>query len=305
MQPAGNQRILLINAEKLTRAACLIFVFSPWAGNLMVRERRVFKNCPHCGANVRDINFNYHLARVHSVVTESLREEQEILDEVAFIEDYIERKSLDKPLKDLEDLEKMIGEAEEEWRRPRIPSAGTMGRFMRRHHEEASRFLQEAYRKQRELRIDLPQPMLERNEFVEKAERTGRFRETVLEVEEKKRDLGGSNPDRWGFEVQFAILNVWKPGFEEHLTDLFFSKERCGNCKRPDKEELRCEEGYSNCLFDDEFQQFEFEYVRGIVDQLKDNVEPVGLEIPKHIRDAEVRMRELGRRMREGSKQEG
>ena len=76
----------------------------------MVRERRVFKKCPHCGASVRDMNFDYHLAKVHSIVTESLRQEQEFLDEVAFIEDYVERKSLEKPPESL-DLEKILEEA--------------------------------------------------------------------------------------------------------------------------------------------------------------------------------------------------
>jgi hypothetical protein len=178
----------------------------------MVRERRIFRNCPYCGASVRDINFNHHLAKVHPIVTKTLHEEREIQDELAFIKDYVKRRSLDKPPKKLEDLKKMIGEAEEEWRRPPIPSVGTMGRFMRRHHEEAYAFVQEAYKKQRELRIDLLQPF-KPNKFVETAERTGRFKETILEVEEKKRDSGGSDPNSWAFEIQFAILNVWKPGF--------------------------------------------------------------------------------------------
>jgi hypothetical protein len=139
--------------------------------------------------------------------------------------------------------------------------------------------------------------MLERNEFLANAEKTGRFKETVLEVEEKKREAGGRDPDRWAFETQYDILNAWKPGFELHLTDQFFSKERCGNCGREDKEEVECEGGRSNCIFDNEFERFQFQYVKKIVDQLKRDVESKELEIPEHLRSMEAKMRELGRRI--------
>jgi hypothetical protein len=270
----------------------------------MVRERRLFKKCPHCGASVRDINFDYHLARVHLIVTESLREEQEFADGVAFIEDYVERKSLARPPESL-DFEKILEEAEGEWRRSRIPSAGTLMRFMLRHYERVYGALQIAYRKHEEPHIDLPQHMLEPNEFLAKAEKTGRFKETILEVEEKKGEVGGRDPDGWAFETQYDILNAWKPGFELHLADLFFSEERCGSCGRQDKREVECEEGRSNCIFDEEFKRFQFQYVRKIVDQLKKDVEPKELEIPEHLRSMEVKMRELGRRMRESPRQEG
>jgi len=269
----------------------------------MVRERRVFKKCPHCGASVRDMNFDYHLAKVHSIVTESLRQEQEFLDEVAFIEDYVERKSLEKPPESL-DLEKILEEAEGEWRRSQIPSAGTLMRFILRHCE-FYRALQIAYEKHGEPHVDLPQPMLERNESLAKAEKTGRFKETVLEVEEKKGEVGGRDPEGWAFETQYDILNAWKPGFELHLADLFFSEERCGSCGRQDKREVECEEGRSNCIFDEEFKRFQFQYVRKIVEQLKRDVEPKELEIPEHLRSMEAEMRELGRRMRESPRQEG
>ena len=110
----------------------------------MVRERRLFKTCPHCGASVRDINFDHHLAKVHSIITESLREEQEFTDEVAFIEDYIERKSLEKPPKNLGDLQNMLEEAEEEWRRPPFPSAGTLMRYILKHYSLVFEALQES-----------------------------------------------------------------------------------------------------------------------------------------------------------------
>jgi len=268
----------------------------------MVRERRVFKNCPHCGASVRDINFDYHLAKVHSIITESLREEQEFADEVAFIEDYVERKSLKKPPESLEDI---LEEAEGEWRRSQIPSAGTLMRFILRHYEGIYGAFQTAFEKHAEPHVDLPQPMLQRNEFLAKAEKTGRFKETVLEVEEKKGEIGGGDPDGWAFETEYDILNAWKPGFELHLADLFYSEERCGSCGRQDKREVECEEGRSNCIFDDEFKRFQSQYLKKIVDQLKKDLEPKELEIPEHIRDMEVKMRELGRRMRKGSRQEG
>lgn len=172
---------------------------------------------------------------------------------------------------------------------------------MRKHYKEFYRILEHAREKIDEMKIDLP-PLVERNEFVEKAERTGGFKETVLEVEEKKLDLGGGNPDRWAFEIQFSILNIWKPGFEQYLTDLFFTKGRCANCRRRDKREVQCEEGYSECMFDDEFNQFKFDCVRRIVSQLKNGIESKELEIPKHLRDIEVRMRELSRGMRESHK---
>jgi len=259
----------------------------------MVRERKIFKNCPYCRASVRDINFDYHLAKVHSVVTKTQREERGILGKVAFLKDYVKRRN----------LEKMTKKADEKWYRPSIPSPGAMGRFMRRHHEEIYRFMREAYKKMGGMQVDLLQPV-KPNKFVEKAERTGRFKETIVEVEEKKRDLGGSDPDRWAFENQFRIMNVWKLGFELYLTDLFFSKERWGNCRRPDKEEVQCEEGYSNCIFDEEFNQFEFDCVRKIVDQLRNGIEPEELEIPEHLRCIEAKMRELSGRTTKGWKQE-
>jgi len=51
--------------------------------------------------------------------------------------------------------------------------------------------------------------------------------------------------------------------------------------------------------FSTKFEQFQFQYVRKIVDQLKNGVEPKELEIPEHTRQIEAKMRELGRRMRQ------
>lgn len=76
------------------------------------------------------MDFDHHLANVHSIVTESLREE-EFMDKVAFIEDYLERESLVKPPKNLQDLEKTLEETEEEWHRSKVPSPGTLLQFIR------------------------------------------------------------------------------------------------------------------------------------------------------------------------------
>ena len=145
----------------------------------MVRERRIFKNCPYCGASVRDMNFDHHLAKVHSIVTESLHKE-ESTDEAAFIKDYVERKCLVKPPKNLQDLEKTFEEAEEEWHRPKVPSAGTLLRFILRRYEGVYGALQTVHGKYYQPHIDLPQPALAPNMFAEKAKRTSNHKPARL-----------------------------------------------------------------------------------------------------------------------------
>jgi hypothetical protein len=129
--------------------------------------------------------------------------------------------------------------------------------------------------------------------FADRAMETGRFREIILAVDRLKDEAGGNEIGFWVLETQLSILCSWKPGFEDYLAELFFTEERCRNCKRKDKKETRCKEGLSSCVFDGEFEQFEEESVRKIVENLKNGVEPKKLEVPKHLQERWIKLRNL------------
>lgn len=176
----------------------------------------------------------------------------------------------------------------------KVPSAGTMARFFAANFSQLASWMEEAKKNGEldELKESLSafsQPEV----FAERAVETGKFGEIILALERLKDEVGGEEIGVWTLETQLNILCSFKPGFEEYLAELFFTEERCKNCKREDKKETRCREGLSDCIFDKEFEQFEDESVQKIVEQLKTGVEPKLLEVPKHLQEQWIKFRKL------------
>jgi SepF-like predicted cell division protein (DUF552 family) len=176
----------------------------------------------------------------------------------------------------------------------KVPSAGTLARFFAANFSQLTSLLEEAKKngKLDELKEDFS-AFSQHDVFAEMAMETGKFRETILALERLKDEVGGAEIGFWTLETQLSILCSFKPGFEEYLAELFFTKERCKNCKREGKAETRCREGLSDYIFDKEFEQFEDESVQKIVEQLKNGVEPKLLEVPKHLQEQWIKFRKL------------
>jgi SepF-like predicted cell division protein (DUF552 family) len=176
----------------------------------------------------------------------------------------------------------------------KVPSAGTLARFFAANFSQLTSWMEEAKKNGEldELKEGLSafsQPEV----FAERAVETGKFKEIILALERLKDEVRGEEIGVWTLETQLSILCSFKPGFEEYLAELFFTEERCENCKREDKEETRCREGLSDCIFDKEFEQFEDESVQKIVEQLKTGAEPKLLEVPKHLQEQWIKFRKL------------
>jgi hypothetical protein len=174
------------------------------------------------------------------------------------------------------------------------PSAGTLARFFVANLDQMSAWLEETRRRgEFEECKEATSFQIEPDVFVDRAAETGRFKEIILAVEKLKDEIGGEEVKLWALETQLSILSACKPAFEEYLAELFFTEEKCKNCKKEAKEETRCREGLSDCIFDKEFEQFEDESVQKIVEQLKNGVEPKLLEIPKHLQEQWIKFRKL------------
>jgi SepF-like predicted cell division protein (DUF552 family) len=178
------------------------------------------------------------------------------------------------------------------WAKDGIASIGTMARFFARNFNQLSRLLSELGATDEELKATVS-TYLNTDEFAERAMETGKFREIILAVEKLKDEVGGEEIELWAIETQLNILCSWKPGFEEYLSELFFTEEKCRNCKRKHKDENRCREGMSSCVFDAEFEQFEDESLRKIIEQLKKGVEPKEPDVPKTLQEQWIRIRNL------------
>lgn len=178
------------------------------------------------------------------------------------------------------------------WAKDGIASIGTMARFFARNFTQLSMFLSEHGKADEELEATVS-TFLSPDEFAERATETGRFKEIILAVEKLKEEVGGEAIEMWAIETQLNILCSWKPGFEEHLSELFFTAEKCRNCKRKHKDETKCREGMSDCVFDAEFEQFENESLRKIVENLRKGVDPKELEVPKTLQEQWIKLRNL------------
>jgi len=168
------------------------------------------------------------------------------------------------------------------------PSAGFLSRFTRHHHEEIFEMLSVESEKVRK-------PPQESN-FVRKAKETGMYGETILEVEDAKGRTVVEDPDDWAHVEKLNILNLWKPGFELNVSQIFFSS-KCPECGLDGRKERGCREGLHNCAFEEEYDQFEREYVREVVKRLKEGAEPEEipqLHVPEPLKEIAQRVRSAG-----------
>jgi hypothetical protein len=108
----------------------------------------------------------------------------------------------------------------------------------------------------------------------------------LLEIERlpvpETRSRRGVDRETAVLERQFSLICRRKPGFEEYLTDVFFTKERCAKCTLTQLKEQGCMEGGTVCAYDEMYSRFQLEYVKKIVQEIKGgNSRPKGLEIPE------------------------
>lgn len=151
-----------------------------------------------------------------------------------------------------------------------IPNAGTLARFSSKHGEEIRSMFEEAEKsgeleKMKEKLTLLEEPNL----FAEQACKTGRFKEIILALERLKDEVGGQETERWVRDAQLEVICQWNPDFEEELAGAFYGLA-CKTCTRTDKAESQCQEGYSNCMYDDAFLAFENDSVQKVATRLKD-----------------------------------
>ena len=165
------------------------------------------------------------------------------------------------------------------------PSASSLSRFTRHHHEEIFEMFKEESEKVR-------RPPQE-SSFIRKAKETGMYRETILDVEEAKVRTVVEDPDDWAHIEELNILDLWRPGFELNVNQIFFSA-RCQECGLDGKKKSGCREGLHNCAFEAEYDEFEREYVREVVKRLKEGADPEGipqLRVPESLKEMAQRLR--------------
>ena len=165
------------------------------------------------------------------------------------------------------------------------PSAESLSRFIRYHHEEIFEMLKDESKKAR-------RPPQE-SSFVRKAKETGMYGENILDVEEAKERTVVEDPDDWAHLEELNILDLWRPGFELNVNQIFFSA-RCPECGLDGRKKIGCLEGLHNCAFEEEYYQFEREYVREVVKRLKEGADPEEipqLRVPESLKDIAQRLR--------------
>ncbi|MFQ6127802.1 MAG: hypothetical protein ACE5QW_02720 [Thermoplasmata archaeon] len=176
--------------------------------------------------------------------------------------------------------------------RPRIPSPGTLWRFKNTHQEWLNEALPKIAEELRDEGFTFPEvdaAMEEFGYYYRKAEREGHLSVIVEVIEERDRRMAKGEDEKmvteWAYDLCYHLLLDWQVGFEDYLYGQFFAPERCKNCTREDKEDLLCEDGLSDCLFDDEFELFQREYVNRVIDKLCRGVqEPEEILVPAEIR---------------------
>jgi len=167
----------------------------------------------------------------------------------------------------------------------KTPAAGTLGRFRRKHLNEMITQelnldevkLQQFKEKLNSLSKETREEIIAEKKMIDEIEAKGRFKEILLELEGKKENM--TEEERLETEgIQIAILNTWKPGYEEYINQLFFD-ERCKECKY---KENGCDEGLADCIYEDEFQEFMSGYLKKTINDLKAGKEP---EVPKELQE--------------------
>jgi len=149
-----------------------------------------------------------------------------------------------------------------------VPSAGTLARFYSKHHDEAKRLLDGVEDDELEEMREKVKGLVQENPLVVRAHETGRFSEVILSLERLKDEVGGEATLRWVRDQQLEVLCQWKPLFEDDLASDFYGRV-CKTCRRIDKEESQCREGYSNCMYDEAFLEFERDAIERFVNSLR------------------------------------
>ncbi|MFH1256685.1 MAG: SEC-C domain-containing protein [Candidatus Diapherotrites archaeon] len=170
-----------------------------------------------------------------------------------------------------------------------VPSAAKMIREKRFHYKEIfstfEKFLET--KEFEDTASQLDKIKIDKDPFVEKAEKTGEWKNVLMEVEALK----AKNGEEWALDNQYNILAKQFPGFEYHLNEIFFRK--CAVCERKDKEELACEYGHAECLYNDEYEEFTKKFVESIVGKLKNGEHPEELNIPQRLAGMELKFQEI------------
>jgi len=166
------------------------------------------------------------------------------------------------------------------------PTAGTLTRFIRFHGDELAREISEAPIEVKEVLRRL-KPKLESKRLRE-IKKSNNYVEILLKIDKEKNSVS-EDPDEWAVNESLNVLNRWKTGFELYLSQLFF-QNRCNECKHPRKHELNCEQGLANCPLDPEYNEYVYEKVQRIVEELKAGVDPSQipeLQVPESLQNIE------------------
>lgn len=265
-----------------------------------------FEVCEHCGASVRKENIENHLLKVHGVRSEADtggKEGRHVgAEDYANIEgillsektahDYVQmRISEAKPQNDGE-ARKIVEESFSDMNKltasllSGAPTAGALARFFRSRRE----YIKEVYGKVHASMKDkgsLDDISRMADDFKDKSlPEHLPLEQGLLEIERlpvpETRSRSGVDRETAILERQFSLICRKKPGFEEYLTDVFFTKERCAKCTLAQLKEQGCVEGDTVCAYDEMYSRFQLEYVKKIVQEIKGgNSRPKGLEIPE------------------------
>jgi hypothetical protein len=193
--------------------------------------------------------------------------------------------------------------------RPRIPHAGTLWRFSNTHRAEMMKAMEDEYARFKEGKSILPREKIAnikgddypKYRAIAKAEG---YRVAIRKIaaEKEQRLVKGENESEvseWAVGLYFDMFYDAIPGFEDFMFSQFYTKERCDKCTVDDKEESQCEVGGTDCIYDDEWKQFEREYLDRAVDKiLNGEDEPDELRIPDDIRQKAIETNEFTRQWR-------
>jgi tetratricopeptide (TPR) repeat protein len=158
------------------------------------------------------------------------------------------------------------------------PTAGSLSRLARHHGEELVQMYEE-------------EPRAE-SIYMRRVRETGLYGEAVLKVEEAKSRMAVEDPDEWAHIEEMDILNSWKPGFGLYVNQLFYGC-RCPGCGLEGRKLMGCSEGLYNCAFEEEYDQFEMDTVREVVEMLKEGEDPVEitqLHVPEPLKEIAQRL---------------
>jgi tetratricopeptide (TPR) repeat protein len=170
------------------------------------------------------------------------------------------------------------------------PTAGALTRFIRFHGDELAHRISEVSREVRE-RLRMLKSKTEDRRLVEIGGGNN-YVEMLLKIDKEKNSVS-EDPEEWAVSESLNVLNHWKPGFELYLSQLFF-QNRCSECRYPRKHKLNCDQGFADCILDPEYDEYVYETVQRIVEELKAGIDPSQipeLQIPEALQNIERNIR--------------